>query len=593
MILYTATPSEIVVFGVPLTAAPQLVSETSIFGFSEFVAALALMVIVFSATDVRYRFRVSIAPFPLLNASFLVVPLLGIGTLLNDLWFSESWYGLPFGVSEAFIEGIFAAVFLGTFLLWQWIAFVRPPTFSKWNCVSYVRKVHLILAQGSKVELEILADELQRSAKQLVYCARQHQRAFSPSLRGSALSNSKTELRASKCADQVLELMADGALCREIVAQSPRTAIRFMDQACKQKKLSILLGDFASQITTAAILDRKSLLYRESMYATDLVGRMRDFTAVMYGNFELVEGLSGARSSLDVDWSTEQKMNGDAFEVYCRITLETYKDYISGDHMSTHSYQLSRAMSTIKNAGMGLSWISGRAYDSEVEDKLKKFGAATDFVTSLLNFIGTQPKFDLRRLLVRGKSRSLMNADVFDQLAKLMLELIADAATVRDVEYHWAVQHNKVWVVLSSFQENWPHRVLKYRLFRLLFDKIKSMDKRPNFMDTRYLGFLLNVLGISTEYSDYGDKYTRRCHRLLISWVQRNFMSIHEFDPRVAANVQNGSLTFDAAQMELVRTRSAWLGGEQPKQILALTAMSKPARKRRNIETLSRATEKP
>ena len=36
--------------------------EASIFGFGDFITALALLVIVYTVTDIRYRFRIAVTP---------------------------------------------------------------------------------------------------------------------------------------------------------------------------------------------------------------------------------------------------------------------------------------------------------------------------------------------------------------------------------------------------------------------------------------------------------------------------------------------------------------------------------------------------
>ena len=54
------------------------------FGFSEFLAGLALMVLAWTIADVRYRFRVRTAPVPLLGITFSVVAAVGVLTLLTD-----------------------------------------------------------------------------------------------------------------------------------------------------------------------------------------------------------------------------------------------------------------------------------------------------------------------------------------------------------------------------------------------------------------------------------------------------------------------------------------------------------------------------
>ena len=61
------------------------------FGFSEFLAALALMVVVWTTTDIRYRFRIATAPLPLHRLTFVSIGSVGVLTLLTDLWRAEGW----------------------------------------------------------------------------------------------------------------------------------------------------------------------------------------------------------------------------------------------------------------------------------------------------------------------------------------------------------------------------------------------------------------------------------------------------------------------------------------------------------------------
>lgn len=85
---------------------PPVESGLAIFGFSEFLTALALLVLVFTSSDFLYQFRISVAAIPVRSISFMATVLIGIGTLLTDLWFAERWYSLPFGVSRPVLQGI-------------------------------------------------------------------------------------------------------------------------------------------------------------------------------------------------------------------------------------------------------------------------------------------------------------------------------------------------------------------------------------------------------------------------------------------------------------------------------------------------------
>ena len=70
-----------------LCFAPMTGSNT-VFAFKDFIQAMALLVIVYTLTDIRYQFRLAVAPIQLFNITFSLVCFIGIGTLLNDIFLS-------------------------------------------------------------------------------------------------------------------------------------------------------------------------------------------------------------------------------------------------------------------------------------------------------------------------------------------------------------------------------------------------------------------------------------------------------------------------------------------------------------------------
>src|SRR5436190_2096302 len=60
--------------------------SNKIFGFAEFVQAFALLVLVYTMSDVRYRFRAATAPIPIWAITFWLCGIIGFGTILTDLW---------------------------------------------------------------------------------------------------------------------------------------------------------------------------------------------------------------------------------------------------------------------------------------------------------------------------------------------------------------------------------------------------------------------------------------------------------------------------------------------------------------------------
>ena len=68
-----------------------LTPQSSVFGFAEFISALALLVIVYTISDIRYKFRIHIAPLPLFTITYISIAGIGIGTLLLDVWSASQW----------------------------------------------------------------------------------------------------------------------------------------------------------------------------------------------------------------------------------------------------------------------------------------------------------------------------------------------------------------------------------------------------------------------------------------------------------------------------------------------------------------------
>ena len=121
---------------------PLRAQDPKFFGFSEFLAALALMVLAWTIADIRYRFRVRTAPLPLEGGTYTIVGIVGVLTLLTDWWRAEQWL-VPEGklLTPASWQALLGAIFLANFMVWAWFAFVRPPVFGRWNASRFARQL--------------------------------------------------------------------------------------------------------------------------------------------------------------------------------------------------------------------------------------------------------------------------------------------------------------------------------------------------------------------------------------------------------------------------------------------------------------------
>lgn len=540
-----------------------------IFGFAEFITALALLVVLYTIVDVRYKFRLSITPGALYPVTFTLIVIIGVATLLTDIWLAEGWW-LPktAALTRSIWQGIFGALFLGAFLTWMYYAFIRPPVFSKRNAKQFAQNLYRLVVKGNDAELAVIANEVARSAMPLV--------KFSRRLTRRSESKDKTEtsrrrITAEDYAHDILLLIANRKLCRHIVESSPVTALEFFKSMTTEKKYEIPIGQFAKNISTEAIANKDSILYHEEDgFTSGLIGYMKPWTQTIYGDFELVEALAqNFGSPLDIDYRDRWVWDAKQWGAYCRATLAVLKGYLSGGRSNEHSYAIYRALNDLEDAFRDLYKLNETTepYRSDAYDRLC---VAVQFVEDAVDLIDKQtnrPSTELRR------QQEYPQKDIYDLLADLMFEIIFAAASVsRPPETCWTIHHNATWSQffgLTSKSKVW--KILQFKLRRLLYDEIARMREMPNYKGARILGLLLNVMGIkvSKGKDSYGRDY-RSLAKAVHSWTRRNYLKLRDELPDVAEAVLIGSISFDEKNRRLVKTYFKGLSKEAPREYLEL-----------------------
>jgi hypothetical protein len=533
-------------------------SGFAIFGFAEFLTALALLALVFNSSDFLYQFRLSVAPLPLKRITFLATATIGAGTLLTDLWFSQRWYAPAWGVSRGVLQGILGALFLGTALLWIWFGFMRPAVFGRWNYKHWYHALYRAVVRGSDTQLAVLAGELAPSAGPLI-------RLSKPRPREGDATPQKPGVE--EYAHDTLLLLGNRKLCRHIVHSSPVTAIVFMEEAARQKRYNVPLGSFARNITTEALLNRDSILYHEDTYGADVLGWVQPFSTALYGDYRLVEGVAGSMDSpLDLPWRVAWEMDGEQFEAYCRITLITFKSYIETGLYQGHSYSMYRAIDVIKHAGKDLYTLDNQPIGVSEREPAKRVRAAVRFITEVIDFLGEQE--DLRFGDLRHERRS----NIFDDIADAMYEMIMDAAAVRaPLDTAWSIQHNAVWGRIFGLRTStaaW--RVLSFKLRRRLFNDIKELETLPNYRGSRALSICLNTMGLTIHPRNIRDRGQHALHRAILHWTKRNYMTLAAVHPPVAEHCLAGGISFEPVRQRLVKTYTQGLSLEPSRHYLEL-----------------------
>lgn len=236
----------------PLCFVPLTEPSPGIFGLQQFVPGLALMALAWTTADARYRFRVASAALPARTITFVVLASVGPLTLLTTLWHAQHWL-VPRGslLTPAVWQAILGGAFIGTFLLWAWVAFVRPPVFGPRNAKHYARAFYVSVLRGA--DLPEIVYELGGSVSRLVRFATDEEkprRRAGPDLGSADEKVSDVEV----CANQILLLMADRKVCRTIVNSSPITAILLFEEVSRTKRFGVPVDILGRNLVSEAFV---------------------------------------------------------------------------------------------------------------------------------------------------------------------------------------------------------------------------------------------------------------------------------------------------------------------------------------------------
>lgn len=558
-------------FSISLTPALGQ-ANAGFFGFAEFIGAFALLAIVFTIADVQYRFRVSVSPLPLPRITFWAIGVIGFGTLATDLWVAQEWLVVyvPY-MTYGVIQGLFAAGFLTIAMAWLYFAFLKPPVFSKWNAERYGRVLFNYLLRGSDSELPVIAIEVGRSADQLIEIFANHRSEFREQ-RQKKERGEKIHPNPGNYASDILSMIGNRKFCRHVVAASPGTAIRLFQAAANQKVYDAPIGQFAKNVSTEAIQNPDSNIYHEdSRYQSGLFGDLKPFTQAIYGSYRLVENLNS--SPLDIDYKLTRDWNAPQLEAYARAVLTTYADRLSEGLWNEHSYSLTRAFDVFKEACWEVYRLDG--VEDGDQDIRERLGMCVRFVTDLVELL---EKYEEKVVIKRLKpDKKLIGGDIYDQVAKLMSEIIYNAAGITKPWWPcWHLQHNTVWTsFFDRFRESKTRRIISFKLRRLIYEEIIEFDKYADlksFKAARYLGICLNCMGIKLgEKQHPRGRDTEPLQKVVLKWVQKNYLSLHDNHPTVAEACLMGGISYDAEKKQLVRTYASHADREPSRDILLLS----------------------
>lgn len=527
--------------------SPLSVNDPKFFGFSEFLAGLALMILAWTIADFRYRFRVEVAPLPLKVITFSIVVFVGLSTILTDLWRASGWLVL----SQTFVTSAIWQAFLGftffiTFLIWIWFAFISPPVFGKLNSKYYMSAIYRYIIEGVSTNLVIIADELTHSAPQIIKYAPERKtfQKNDNTVKEEEINITEVEIHAH----HLLDLIADKRFCRVIIESSPITALAFFEEISDQNKYNVNIPIFARNIVNEAISNKESFIYHEAeWYDSGFIGEAKPITQALFSNFDMVESIEIMFDAPFSKWDATQ------WKAYSRVVLITIENFLEKRYVN-RCYTVYMAMDNLRDAINDLSTLNEGANVRE-NDTYERLIVVISFIESFLKLL--EEKRENEQIKLRSIDKKIFYSErtICDHLANMLFEIISKASFIKNSSEYWTIYHNTIWSVFFNCYtfDSYIGKAFKFKLRRLIYNEILRMNEFPNFQGAALLGFCLYLFGfkINKNSEDYRDIVA--LHTVVLNWTKKNFAALYDFNPKVAEQCLIENMTYDHEKRRITR----------------------------------------
>lgn len=547
----------------------------NVFGLAEYIAALALLLVIMVASDFKFRYRLAVTKRDLRKLSFWSALAIGLALLAIDFWYQNS-LPVPAILSNANnLKAVIGLIFLVLVFRIIFVGVIRRSKFGKSNAKNFFAETYHFVHEGNSDKIQIMAEELSNTIGSVI--------KYASKLPTKEAENSKhVEPPAHQIyGHQLLLLLADERFCKIVVDKIPSFALRCIKEAQRYPGSNLPIFQFARNIGKEFIQNTSSSFYQEdSGYYSGLLGYDRPVSRIIFGSYRFVEKCaSDGGSPLEADFRTFSGYNGQQMEGFSRASLAFLEDYlkVTKGRPDPHSYTLYRMMDAFERSCSQLHTLNGAPVEY-ANEAYKKLRVAVDFICEAIKLIekhAVKPKY--------FKSKAEHRDDIFDHIAKLIFDIVFEASSVASPPWTtWTIQHNTIWSQIFGFDNNSTTNIIAIKLRRLIYDEIRRMDQFANFKGAKIIGYCLNVLGISENFnrkSAKADFYPLQI--AAVTWVKVNYQRLLTDHPKVAEACIQGSITYEAKTHRLVRTYSNATRKEPTRDYLELLPRPRVDRKRK------------
>lgn len=506
--------------GIPFQCYQLDSAAQKFFGFSEFISGLALLILAWTTTDVRYKFRISTATIPVEKISFFIIIIVGVLALITDLWRAKNgWVPLGTLITPEEWQFLLGALFFLTLLIWLWFAFIFPSKFNRFNSKKFLEVIKTAVMKGSPNELGIIANELTRSVARVV--------SYAPE-----------DIDTLNDANFLLMTIGSNKFCKATVQDSPELIYNLFDEIRKQRKYQIYsIEIFTKNIITAALENKNSFLYHEiDYYESALEGMTKPITSKLYQDIEIINNIP---TLLSPSYSKKSPWDIDQWKAYTRLFLDAYSCYINSNY-SSRPPSIHWALLIIKSIVDDLKDDLQLTSLDNNHDLSIRINILIDVIKSMVNILNQAP---LNSKLTKSAS---------EDVVRLIFLLIEKASSVRSPR-HVAkrIHHTFIWEELIN--SHVLNEGIGLTIRKNIYDKLfNTVLKCPNLNSVRIFAYCLNVLGfyVHTE-GEYGESW-REFHMKFLEWVKHNAAELLDKYPSMKFECFVEGISYDSKNCRLV-----------------------------------------
>ncbi|TIK68818.1 hypothetical protein E4416_17315 [Stenotrophomonas maltophilia] len=497
-----------------------------LFGFPEFLSGLALLLLVWTIFDVRYRFRVATARIHVEKFAMIAMISVGCLTLLTDWWRATSRPVIAGSLlTPETWQAALAAVFFATLIAWTIAAFSSSNRFSAANASRFSEAVQKIIDRGRPDEISVLVEELGPSMGEI---ARElHAPETEP----------RDEKSAHACAERIAHRFKDRKFCRTIVVECPTAIPAFFREIPSTDRPHPTVIRFAENLVAEAIRLDGSFLYNEDYFPADDIddeAHPHPASTALVCNRALLDYSSDLLAPRE---GSAVKLSIPQWHAYLGLVSLAHAAWMK-DPSPDPPHALHWARFFIDRQTADLAQI--RELVTFQSEPYQRVEMELQFIGRLIAQIPETPP--------PGRSEPAIR-----YIEAMAFSLIESAAEMRAPQASATkIQSSLIWKHLfsHSIRASAAGRQFQERIAARMLASIREC---PSLDAVRLLSFCINALGLSatTAESRYGEPW-RAFHTELLAWMKINLDPLLERYPRMSEGFVEG-IEYDAPNHTLIR----------------------------------------